>query len=146
MMWDMPDYFGTMGATSQGTGHSKGLRLILKQARDQQGLSAKAVGERIALHLQALGDADAEPVSPSTIYAWESFDRHPSIANFAAWARVLGYRLIVELDSATSDRAPVLVRTDEAAEAARRIDLMQPDQRAAILGVIRSMSPSPPDE
>ena len=140
MMCDRRDYSRLMGATSMGTGHSQSLRLILKSAREAQGLSAKVVGERIARHLQDLGDPEAEPVSPSAIYAWEKFERHPSVSNFAAWARVLGFRLHVMLDSASSGRLPILVGSDEAAEAARRIDLLRPEDRASILGVIRSMT------
>lgn len=130
-----------MGSTSIGTGHSRSLRLILKAAREEQGLSAKVVGERIARHLHDLGDPDADAVSPSAIYSWEKFERHPSVSNFAAWARVLGFRLHVLLDSANSGRAPILVWSDEAAEAARRVDQLRPDDRAAILRVIRSMMP-----
>lgn len=144
MLCETGHYLRQMGATSAGTGHSASLRLILKEAREAQGLSAKTVGERIARHLQDLGDPEAEPVSQSAIYAWEKFERHPGIANFAAWARVLGYRLHVTLDSANSGRSPVLIATDEAAEAARRIDRMQPSDRAHVLAVIRAMSRDEP--
>ncbi len=116
------------------------MRLVLRQARDEAGLSAREVGERIAARLRESGDEDATPVSPSTIYAWEQFERHPSIANFAAWARVLGYRLIVELDGADSGRRPVLVRTEEAAEVARLVDLLPAEKRRAVLAVVKSMS------
>lgn len=141
----MARYLPHMGATSKGTGHSESLRLILKEARNSRKWSAKYVGERISRRLQDLGDVSAKPVSPSAIYAWEDFHRHPSVDNFAAWAFVLGYRLIVTLDAAASKREPVLVRTDEAAEAARRIDLLPPDKRTSILEVVRAMTPSHPD-
>lgn len=142
IMWDRNDYVEGMAGSSGlvPTGHSKGLRLTLKAARETQGLSAREVARRIHQHLVEIGDEDATEPHQNTIYAWESFARHPSVANFAAWARVLGYRLIVELDAAEGGRVPVLVRTAEAAEAARRIDMMKDDQRHSILTIIRSMS------
>ncbi len=139
-MWDTTDYTARMDTTHESTGYSKSLRLVLKRAREARGLSAKEVGRRVAQRLQQLGDDEVGPISPSTIYAWEQFDRHPSISKYAAWARVLGYRLHVLLDDAGSTRAPVLVNSDEAAEAARRIDLLHPDARTAVLTVIRSMT------
>ena len=141
MMWEPHSYASFVGATGQrGTGHSKRLRTILKEARERLDLSAREVAERIAAHLRDVGDTDATPPSVNTIYSWEKFERHPSISNFAAWARVLGYRLIVELDAADSKRHPILVRTEEAAEAARRIDRLDEKQREAVLLLIRSMS------
>lgn len=119
------------------TGHSKALRNTLKHARLKAGLSARAVADRIAARLVALGNPDVKPVVPSTIYAWEDFDRHPSISNFAAWARVLGYRLLVELDGADSRRMTVLVNTPEAAEAARTIDRLPAPERARAIAMIR---------
>lgn len=138
-MCDKAGYRRQMGSTSVGTGHSQSLRLILKAAREEQHLSANVVAKRIRRHLQDLGDDDPK-CSTSAIYSWESFVRHPSVAKFAAWARVLGFRLHVQLDAANSGRVPVLIGTDEAAEAARRIDRMSPAERASILAVIRSMS------
>ena len=131
-----------MGATSgqQSTGHARGLRLILREARLKKGLSAREVCEQIAAELQRLGDTEATPPSSTALYYWEAFERHPSIANFAAWARVLGFRLVVELVEANSERAAVLVRTDEAAEVARRVDRLPEVRRKAIVEVIRAMT------
>jgi transcriptional regulator with XRE-family HTH domain len=140
---DATGYHGWMGdsdeVTDSGTGHSRAMRLILKQARADRDLSARELGEMIRRRLVATGDADAEAPAPSTIYAWEAFKRHPSIASYAAWARVLGYRLIVELDGADQQRKPVLVRTGEAAAAARLIDAMPEEKRRALLAMIKTM-------
>ena len=123
----------------EGSGHSRALRDQLRQAREGQHLSAREVCARIGARLR---DYDPSATDPhiNTLYAWERFERHPSISNFAAWARVLGFRLVVELADGSSSRRPVMLRTDEAVQAARLMDQLSFHDRGVVLGVARAMA------
>lgn len=141
-MCDNPDYTSGMGATSgvKRDPNSEAMRRTLRDAREKGDIPAHVVAERIVRILHEQGDLDASKPSVNTIYMWEKFERHPSISNFQAWALALGYRLHVQLDDARGDAAAILVRSEEAAEAARRIDLLPETKRKSIIDVIRSMT------
>lgn len=115
------------------TGHSRHLRQVLRAARLEQHLSAQQVADRVAA---ALG---RDSMSGQSVLYWEGFERHPPIDVFAAWARVLGYRLIVDLDRADNQRTPVLIRHPEVAEIARLLDDGTPEMRAAVATILRGM-------
>lgn len=66
-------------------------------------------------------DIGTDRVSGSAVSEWERFNRHPAVDVMASWARVVGLRLVVELDDARSGRVAVLLRP-RAAEIARAID------------------------
>lgn len=76
--------------TPKRTGHSKALRLKLRAAREERGWTQQDLANRIGEYLSK------PPPSIASISMWEGFDRHPSIDTMAAWARVLGMRLVVE--------------------------------------------------
>jgi hypothetical protein len=130
---------------NQKSGHSKRLRATLKAARERQGVSARGLSILIAQRktlLQRELDPDAPdemPVHENTIYGWERFEYHPNIVDFAAWARVLGYRLVVDLDDADDSRTMVLLATREAVEAARSVDMMPEAQRELVINLIRGL-------
>lgn len=46
----------------------------------------------------------------AAVSAWENFTRHPLIDAFAAWARVLGTRLLVDLADGDQDAVTVPVQ------------------------------------
>lgn len=115
------------------SGHSQHLRHVLHNARKEQGLSAQVVADRIAV---AMGKPS---FSGQSVLYYEAFTRHPPIDVFACWARVLGFRLIVDLDSAHKDRAPVLIEHSDVAEIARALDNASDSVRAAVLTVVRHM-------
>lgn len=133
---------------AEKSGHSRRLRAVLKAAREQQGMSARDLADRIAEHLTRLDralypDAPAHrPKHSNTIYMWERFENHPSISDFAAWARVLGYRLIVDLDDAHDGRTSVLLDSREAVHIARTVDMWPVDKRASLLAVVEAMDSS----
>lgn len=116
--------------TRHSTGHSKHLRQILRAARLEQSLSAQQVADRMAA---ALGK---EKLAGQSILYYEAFERHPPVDVFAAWARSLGYRLVVDLDRADNQRFPVMVRHTEVADIARALDEAPTDLRAAFAIVV----------
>lgn len=79
-------------STQERTGHTRRLRAVLKNARERQGLSQQDVADEIA---RIVGKGSH---TRSAISAYESFNRHPPINVFAAWARAVGMRLIVDLE------------------------------------------------
>lgn len=125
------------------SGHSRRLRLALKADRERQGLSHAAVASMIGeWRTRAARSVDPSAVvddgpAGSTISMWERFENHPNIADFAAWARVLGRRLVVELDDAGLPRVAVLLQTQEAVEIARTVDSWPKDRREALVTLVR---------
>jgi hypothetical protein len=115
------------------TGHSRHLRNVLALARQEQQLSAQQVADRMA---RALGK---DKLSGQSVLYYEGFQRHPPIDVFAAWARAVGYRLIVDLDKLGNERAQVLIRHDEVAEIARALDEAPAELRAAVALIVRQM-------
>jgi transcriptional regulator with XRE-family HTH domain len=125
-------------------GHSRRLRRVMLDARKRQKLTGKQVAERIdeimLEQARARGEDTApKPVHENTVYSWERFENHPAIDKMAAWARALGYRLVVTLDGAHLDREPVLLTTPEAAEAGRIVDGMDESARRALVEFLRNV-------
>lgn len=121
------------------TGHSRQLRERLRVAREGVGLSQKAVGVEIAARL-----GREKPYTGAVVSLWEKFEAHPPIDTMAAWARVVGLRLVVELDAANGARVPALLRP-RAAAVARLLDLLTDDEladeEAYLEGKIRRSKP-----
>ena len=116
------------------TGHSRHLRHVLRDRRKDLRLSAREVAERAS---DRLGDG---AISTQSIYDWEAFRRHPAIDRYAAWARALGYRLVVDLDDAAEGRHPILVRHEESASAAKTLDAIDdPAKRRAVLATLKAL-------
>lgn len=115
--------------------HYRHLRTQLREARKRAGLRQEDVAQRITEMLQL-----DKPLTDAAVSAWETFARHPAINVMDAWARVVGLRLVVDLDAVTSSRIPVLLRP-ETADLARTIDLLDAEQRTALEVVLRGMSP-----
>lgn len=110
------------------------LKARLKLAREEQGLTAKRVAELVG-EKQGRG-----PLHENTIYYWESLKREPAIDAFRDWAEVLGYRLIVDLDSGAGGRFSVLLSSNDAAEAARLFESLAESDRGLALDFIRRLS------
>lgn len=122
-----------MGRLQDVTGHSRHLRRVLADQRSKLGLSAQEVANRVAAML------DIESLSHQSIRYWESFDRHPPIDRFAAWADVLGKKLLVDLKDKNVPGHMVILKTPEAIEIARLVDLAPESKRRAALSVIAAL-------
>lgn len=82
-------------------------------------------------------------VGASTVSHWESMRRNPDLSEMSAWARVVGLRLVVELEPADSPRRAVMVAPDRA-ELAKLVDLLSApklDDVRLILERLLDMSP-----
>ena len=120
-------------ALDEQTGHSRHLRAVLRTARERAGLTQQQIADRITQRLQL-----EKPLSGSTVSEWERFGRHPAINMMAGWCRVLGLRLLVDIDASAGDRIPVLVRP-ESADLARTIDLLSDDDRELVRQMVARM-------
>lgn len=103
------------------SGHSRRLRDLLRAARERLNLDQAEVGRRVAERMER-----DKPYLKQSVSAWEKFEQHPGIDVFAAWARVLGLRLIVDLDDAKGERIPVMLQK-RSAEIARGVDMLDGD-------------------
>lgn len=121
---------------AETTGHSRHLRNVLRAAREKRGLSQREVAEAVTARLSG----EDKRISSTSISAYETFTRHPPINVMAAWARVLGFRLIVELDDAASQRVVVSLRP-RAADVARLLDLLPDPDLAMVQGMIERLTP-----
>lgn len=125
----------TTGSGTEVSGQSRHLRQILRAARDEAGLTQQQVADRISSRLNL-----DRPLTGAAVSAWEGFTRHPPINVMAAWARVLGRRLVVQLDDAAGDRVAVLVRPSSS-DLVRMIDLLGDEDRRLIEGMVGRMKP-----
>lgn len=117
------------------TGHSKKLRDRLRAARKSRGLTQQQVCDLIMERMPDWYGRDVH-VADSTLSSWEKFQRHPPVDVMACWARVLGLRLIVELDDAKSTRVPVLLHP-KTAEVARVLDNLSEDDFKWVVETVR---------
>lgn len=115
-----------MGGMSKNTSHvreetgwSRRIRERLRLAREAQDLTLEDVADRVAARL------GVESWSPGSISHYELFRRHPKIDVMAAWARAVGLRLIVDLDTADGERVPVLL-SRRTAPIARALEAADP--------------------
>jgi transcriptional regulator with XRE-family HTH domain len=122
-------------ALEESTGHSRHLREVLRAAREREGLTQQQVAEKITARMRL-----EKQLSSSSVSEWERFNRHPAIDIMAAWCRVLGMRLMVDIDGGSSNRVPVLVRP-EVADLARKIDMLSDDDRRLLEGFAARMTP-----
>ena len=124
--FDMPS------TTSASTGHSRALRRKLATQRTKLGLTQQQVADRIAAEM------GKESISGSAVGQWEAFSKHPTIDHYASWCRVLGLRLILEIEDGSSNRVPVLLSPD-VAELARAIDMADTEERQIVRQVVQRM-------
>lgn len=117
------------------SGHSRHLRGVLRAAREKMGLTQQQVADRITDRLQL-----EKPLSGSSVSEWERFGRHPAVNLMSCWARVVGLRLMVDLDAGTGNRIPVLVRP-VSADLCRTVDLLSEEDQATIRNVVALMKP-----
>ncbi len=121
------DYDGDNDDTAtvqlNGTGRTRMLRQRLKARREALRLTQEQVADRISADeiRSAHHASEARPIGGTAVSNWETMYRNPKIHDFAAWARVLGMRLIVDLDDQDSDRVAVLLPRGRALELAKAI-------------------------
>lgn len=118
---------------AEQTGHSRHLREVLRGLRIAAGLTQQQVADRISTRLNL-----ERQLTSAAVGEWERFGRHPPINVMAAWARVLGRRLVVQIDDTTGERVSVFVRR-EIADLARTLDQLSPDDLQAAARIIKSM-------
>lgn len=116
-------YDAPMPEVREQTGHSRELRDRLRERREKLGLHQKAVGELIGR-------------TGASVSAYERFEQHPPVDVFAAWARSLGMRLIVDLDD--SERVPVAVSPD-LVETVRALNRLSTDDREIVARLITAL-------
>lgn len=119
----------------ESSGQSRHLRQVLRAAREANGWTQQQVADKITDRLQL-----ERPLSGAAVSEWERFGRHPAINVMAAWCRVLGRRLIVQLDESTGERIAVLLRPSTA-DLARAIDLLSDADRALVQSMVDRMKP-----
>lgn len=117
----------------QPTGWSRHLRNILKARREELGLTPQQVADRVAEELEL------KSLSHQAVRYWEKFERHPPIDRYAAWARVLGLMLIVELDSGDSERVTVRLQHPESVAVARSMESLSDAKRKAIHATVMAL-------
>lgn len=117
------------------TGQSRHIRQLLRAARESQGWTQQQVADKITERLQL-----ERSLTGAAVSEWERFGRHPPINVFAAWARSLGRRLVVQLDESAGDRVAVMLRP-ETADLARAIDLLGDADRALVDSMVSRMKP-----
>lgn len=123
------------GAAVDGTAQSRHIRQVLRAAREAAGLTQQQVADRVTGRLEL-----ERPLTSAAVSEWERFGRHPPINVMAAWARVLGRRLVVQLDDAAGERVAVLVRP-VSADLVRTIDTLTDDDRELVERMVSKMKP-----
>jgi transcriptional regulator with XRE-family HTH domain len=124
-----------MTKTAHTTGHSRHLREVLRARRESMKLRQQDVADRITEELE-LDDR----LTGGAVSEWERFTRHPELPKMQAWARVLGLRLLVDLDDEKSTRIPVLVRPENA-DLVREIDLLEEDDLRYLRDTVSRIAP-----
>lgn len=146
------------------SGHTESIRARLAERREKLGLDPDTVWERLVAELterraerglkaedvarslrESEDDAAADaPMRGTRIWNYEKMDREPRIDEFAAWARAVGMRLIVELEPADSPRKAVMM-SPEKADLAKTLDRLDPastEDATTIAEALIDMSPA----
>lgn len=128
-----------LDAPTERTGHTEMLRERLKAARLDKGMKQQDVADRVArrLGLDSLRD--------TTISNWETMTREPRIDEFAAWARAVGMRLVVDLDDGGSTRMGILVERRHA-ELLKAIDRLPIEHIELLETLVQELHRIPPRE
>lgn len=123
------------------TGHSREIRNRLRAQRERLKLSLQQVADRIA---EYIGE---ESFSASSVSHYEHFRRHPPVDVFAAWARAVEMKLLVDVALLSEAEQSVVVSlTPRVAWIARALAGASPPALDAIEAVIRQIVPIHPDE
>lgn len=117
----------------ESTGHSRNLRKRLKAARDEKGWTADHVGRLIGHEM------GRRAYSGQAVLYWEAFERHPPIDTYAAWARVLGWKLNLDVVPQDCERTTVHLQSQEAVDIARIVDSMTEAARRSVLQMLRDL-------
>ncbi len=137
---------------------------MLAEKRERLGLRPDEVWERLVQELTARraemgldqrdvvrslleeeGD-DADPRARATrISNWETMARQPRIDEFAAWARAVGMRLVVNLEPVESQRRAVMVEPDRA-DLAASLNRLDPRKLADAERIVEWMFRATPGE
>lgn len=147
----------------EGPTHTEGLRIRLAEARRKLGLQPDQIAERIAHELarrrdefglkhgevsaMIADDAGAERTNErgTQIQNWEKMRREPRIDEFAAWARALGMRLVVELEPAESPRRALMV-PPESIELCATAAQLAPEKVPAATAIVERLLRMTPGE
>lgn len=119
-----------MGA---GTDHAIWLRRVLTAARKTRGWSLQRAATEIA---REMGKAS---MSKQALQQWESFETHPSVAAYAAWARAMGLKLDVDLVDPKDERVEIRVPPG-LVEVIRRLERLEEEDVAEILRLATRLS------
>lgn len=117
---------------TEQTGKSRHLRQLLKKRRDELGWSAQRVADKVA---EEIG---RKSLSGESVRQWEQFISHPSIDKYAAWCRVLGMRLVMEVVDDSSDRVVALL-DPQVADLARALDMASAADRTMLRQMMERM-------
>jgi transcriptional regulator with XRE-family HTH domain len=121
-----------MAEPVERTGYTRMLRERLRAARIARGMTQKDVAVEVQRRTgRTCGD--------TTISNWETMARNPLVDEFAAWARAVGMRLVVDLEPEGSQRIPVMLDRDSA-ELAKAIDQLPPEKRAAVQAIVDQLT------
>jgi transcriptional regulator with XRE-family HTH domain len=114
------------------TGYSANLRQRLRLRREHLGITQQAAADMIAK------EAGLDGMTKATLSKWETFQSHPRVDMFAAWARALGLRLYVDLRNPDDGRQHILV-SEEVGRLASLLEDMAPEDRAALTRIIEGI-------
>lgn len=121
---------------AERSGWSRHLRTKLRLRRVERGWTLQHVADLVA------ADLGLKRLSYQTIAYWESFDRHPAIDRFAAWCRVLGMQLDVDILDPDDDRVRVTVPADRV-DLARAVGVVDESDAAAMRLLLRHYLDTP---
>lgn len=116
------------------------IRQRLKARREALGLTQEQVAELISQD----PNREGPPLGNTAVSNWETLRRHPKLDDMAAWARVLGMRLIVDLDDIESDRVPVLLPPGRAVELAKALTTLGEEDFAYVEALVRRLTGDKP--
>jgi transcriptional regulator with XRE-family HTH domain len=131
-----------LGGPPDVTGWTRMLRQRLVARRKALGLTQEDVARIISADPVRNASPDAserKPIGDTTISNWETLYRNPKMHDFAAWARALDLRLIVDLDDRSSDRVPVLLPPGAPVELAKAIATLSDDDLALVEQFVRRL-------
>lgn len=121
----------------RGTEHAKWIRAKLSAERARRGWSLEQTARAIARETGGT-------LTKQSFAHWETFETQPKIDQLAAWARVLGMRLEVDLvwpdEEAVSVRLPIAV-----APIARDLAALRPEDLRLVSDTIARLKPDNPE-
>lgn len=86
-------------------------------------------------------ELEVEHIPRQAIHKWEHFKTHPGIDQFAAWARALGLRLLVDLVREDEEGVNVFLPR-EVARVARLLTILSPEDLARVADLVHRLLPA----